>query len=72
MFGFDLGSIVFWLILYTLPWYIASWRYHRNKWPIAVINILFGWSFIGWGVALVWALSGNTDKEKYEAKKASR
>jgi hypothetical protein len=23
---------------------------------IAAVNVLFGWTFLGWGVAIVWAL----------------
>jgi hypothetical protein len=71
MFGFELAYVVFWLILYTVPWDIANFRCHKNRWSIAVVNVLLGWTFIGWVAALAWAFSENTDKNKYEAKKTS-
>jgi Superinfection immunity protein len=40
---------------YMLPTIIALSRGHHNTLAIAVLNILTGWSFIGWVIALVWA-----------------
>jgi hypothetical protein len=43
------------LFLYFLPAFLA-----RNKpdfTAILILNILAGWTFIGWIIALVWALS---------------
>ena len=34
-------------------------KYDRN----CVLNILVGWSFIGWVAALVWALVNSGDKK---------
>jgi len=42
---------------YTLPWLVAHWREHKNTAAIAVLNILTGWTFIGWVAALVWAFT---------------
>ena len=50
--GFLLG-----LFIYFLPTYIASKRKHSNKASIILVNILLGWTFIGWVVAIVWAVS---------------
>lgn len=54
---FHFGPI-FWLVslfLYFLPAYLA-----RNK-PdftlILVVNFLVGWTFIGWIIVLIWALT---------------
>ena len=41
--------------LYFAPTIVASMRHHHNYWPIFVVNLLFGWTFIGWGVAMVMA-----------------
>ena len=46
---------IFLLILYFLPWIIARARGHRNAPAIALTTLFFGWTFIGWGVALIWA-----------------
>jgi hypothetical protein len=43
-------------ILYIVPSIVAFRRNHPNRWIILVINLAFGGTIIGWGVALVWAL----------------
>jgi FtsH-binding integral membrane protein len=54
-------SFVFWIIvlaaLYLVPTFIAYRRQHINRVPILVINIFFGWSFIGWVAWLAWSLT---------------
>jgi hypothetical protein len=45
--------------VYVLPSIIACLRGHRNAGAIVVLNILLGWSFIGWAVALIWSLTDN-------------
>jgi TM2 domain-containing membrane protein YozV len=49
------------LFLYFLPAYLA-----RNKpdfTSILILNILAGWTFIGWIIALVWALSSGRQQQ---------
>lgn len=41
--------------LYLLPTYEASNKGHTNLAAIALVNLLLGWSMIGWVVAIVWA-----------------
>jgi hypothetical protein len=43
------------LFFYFLPAYLA--RNRSNFTAILVLNVLAGWTFIGWIIALVWALS---------------
>lgn len=43
-------------LLYLIPTVIAVYRGHDHVGPIAAINILLGWSLLGWVGALVWAL----------------
>jgi threonine/homoserine/homoserine lactone efflux protein len=54
-------QIIFWtlflFVLYLLPWLEAWRRGHSKTSAIGVLNILFGWTFIGWGIALVWAFT---------------
>jgi hypothetical protein len=45
------------LIIYLLPTIIASSRKHHNAGAIFALNLLLGWSFIGWIVALVWSFT---------------
>lgn len=51
------GAIILILLvaLYFLPAIVASRRGHQNATAITVTNVLFGWTFIGWAVALIWA-----------------
>lgn len=52
------GSFVVLIItLYFLPSWIASIRNHHNFWPIAVVNLFFGLTLLGWVICLAWSLS---------------
>ena len=52
------GIILIGLILvYFLPFMIAKKTNHPRSTPIFALNLLLGWTFIGWVVALVWSLS---------------
>jgi Superinfection immunity protein len=46
----------FGLLTYFLPTIIAAARSKRDLGAIFVLNLFLGWTFIGWIVALVWAL----------------
>jgi hypothetical protein len=43
-------------IVFIMPSIVAFRRNHPNRWIILVINVAFGGTIIGWGVAMVWAL----------------
>jgi hypothetical protein len=43
--------------LYFLPTIVAVRRQKTNLTAIAVVNVLLGWSVIGWIIAMVWAVS---------------
>jgi hypothetical protein len=45
------------LALYLIPTFIARARNHKNKTAITALNIVAGWTFAGWVVALVWSLT---------------
>lgn len=49
-------AIAIMVYLYLLPGQVSWWRKHPSKWAIIVTNIVFGWTMIGWVVALIWAL----------------
>lgn len=44
------------LALYLIPTWIAISRGHPNISPIFVVNLLLGWTLLGWVTALVWSL----------------
>ena len=50
------------LIFYFLPTFVAARRDHRNAGAIAALNFFLGWTFIGWVIALVWALTNEPSK----------
>jgi hypothetical protein len=43
-------------IIYIIPSIVAFRRSHPNRWVILVINLAFGGTIVGWGIALVWAM----------------
>ena len=45
----------FWFVMYFLPSIIALVKSKRDTLAIFLLNLLLGWSVIGWVVALVWA-----------------
>jgi hypothetical protein len=42
------------LLIYFVPTLVAIGR--KNFGAIFVTNLLFGWTMIGWGIALIWAV----------------
>lgn len=49
------------LFLYFIPSLVAGIRKKKNTTAITVLNAFFGWTFIGWAVALIWALTVDKD-----------
>jgi hypothetical protein len=49
------------LLLYFLRAICAVSRRHRNRLAICICNFLFGWTFLGWGITLVWSLTNNVE-----------
>ena len=57
-FGSFFGIIVFIisLVIYFIPTIVAALRHHRNTLAVFLVNFFFGWTFIGWVGALIWAV----------------
>jgi Superinfection immunity protein len=49
--------LLFLFCMYFLPAVIAGARQHRNATAIAVLNIMLGWTILGWIISLVWAFT---------------
>lgn len=45
------------LIVYLLPGAVANLRAHHQQGAIWTLNILAGWTVIGWIGAMVWAMT---------------
>ena len=41
---------------YFLPTLIAFLRRHKNKLAIFLLNLLLGWTVLGWVISLVWSV----------------
>lgn len=54
---FDLGLIAVAIAVYLLPAIAAFDMRHHNAPAIAALNVLLGWTLIGWALAFVWALT---------------
>jgi hypothetical protein len=50
----DIGIV---LSLYLLPSFVALVRKHHNPGPLIVVNVLLGWTLLGWVAALAMAFS---------------
>ena len=46
-------------LLYFLPWAVAATRGKSNSWAVGLVNLLVGWTLIGWIVALVMACTAH-------------
>lgn len=47
---------IFLLIPYFVPSFVAAAIGHRNGMAVFLLNLLLGWTVLGWAGALVWAL----------------
>lgn len=57
-----MGTVVFFLFclvvggfIYFIPWIVANDKKHHQSGAILVLNLLLGWTLVGWVAALVWA-----------------
>lgn len=51
------------LALYMAPTIVGARRRHRQAGPILAINLIFGWTGLGWVAAMAWSLTSDTRKE---------
>jgi hypothetical protein len=49
-------TVIFWGSFF-IPSVIAYWRNHRSKGGIIALNILLGWTGLGWIIAFIWSLA---------------
>lgn len=55
--GGGLAGFVALLAGYFLPGIVAHWRRHPSAGAILALDLLLGWTGLGWIIALVWALT---------------
>jgi uncharacterized membrane protein YqaE (UPF0057 family) len=56
------------LFAYFLPTVVAEARGHQNSGVIFLINLLLGWTILGWIGALVWAATTVQPRPRKEAR----
>lgn len=45
------------IMLYFVPSFIATLRLHHNAVAITALNLLLGWTVLGWLAAFIWSLT---------------
>lgn len=50
------GSFFLAALVYFLPWIIALLRGTKSNCGIFFVNLLLGWTIVGWFIAFIWAL----------------
>ena len=58
--GFPFGILG--LALYFLPTIIAAIRRSKSLLGIVLVNVLLGWTMVGWIISLVWSLVGEAGR----------
>lgn len=67
MFGIILASMVFgifYVYFYFLPYLVANKKNHTQKRAIYILNVLLGWTFLGWIISLIWACTEPKENNK--------
>ena len=64
-FAFGFLALGLMVLLYFAPTIIASRKRHPNLEGIMLINVLTGWTMIGWLIAAAWACT-NRPRDEHE------
>lgn len=60
----DAAYLIIFGSIYFLPTIVALCSGHLSSLAIFVLNAVFGWTWIGWIAALIWACTGNTKRNR--------
>lgn len=52
---FQIIVLAAFLAAYLIPTFVALGRKKQNALAIAALNVVLGWTLVGWAGALVWA-----------------
>lgn len=64
MHGNTGGLLFLMVIIYIIPILVSAFRGHNNIASISALNILLGWTGLGWAAALIWSLSDQEELTK--------
>lgn len=48
------------VLLYLLPLIVGTLRRHENSVGLAALTVLLGWTGVGWLLAMLWAVMGQS------------
>ena len=54
--SFDLIIVILIFAAYFLPTLVAFLRLHKNIFAIFLLNLLLGWTALGWVGSLIWSV----------------
>ncbi|MBO5928224.1 MAG: superinfection immunity protein [Clostridia bacterium] len=57
------------VLIYFLPSCIGWSRSHNNGTAIFILNLLLGWTILGWVCALIWSFTNSNKPEQVIAQK---
>jgi len=60
IWGWEIALLIVPLAIYFVPTIIATARHVRNMLGIILLNIFGGWTFVGWIIALIWSIRGES------------
>lgn len=63
---FSIPIVVSIIVIYFVPTAIATYRRHPYSRRIRILNIALGWTFLGWALALGWAVDA-VELQRYPA-----
>jgi hypothetical protein len=63
----DITVLIALLVAYTVPTGIAIHRNMTDRTTLAVTNLVFGWTVLGWFACVLWAALGRPDPRKHLA-----
>lgn len=55
-----LALILIGIVVYIVPSIVASQRNHVNAGMVVLLDLLLGWTVVGWLGALVWSIGGDS------------
>ena len=58
-----LALFILGVYLYFVPTIVAYKRHHRQTLAITVLNVVLGWTVLGWAGALVWACTSDVEPQ---------
>ena len=53
------------VLIYMLPTLIAFGRDHPRRGLILILNVIFGWTLLGWILIFLWAALGRSEVDQF-------